>query len=678
MQRSEWIKRILGVTIPLASMGTVSAGPPDPKIKKPGNGKTLGQDGARSGKTIAPPRPPMQFGGADRPITVAKSPGGGVVFTAPPPPVRDITFSGGGGKGAALPGAVKALEESGVLKDVQAVNGASVGAMTAALVAAGITAKEMAAAADAPETTAAITEGTGGSMLKMLSKAVENRGSPLTGMGLQQVVGKVLEGTLLARVTEYIEGCQKSGTAPDPVVKDTIEKVGAEGPTFAQMRALSQVIPAIKDLSITGTYTTEKVVNSTDKNTRGQLYVFSADTQPDLPVSVAVHASASFPGAFKPVDIDLEPGWTVTFIDGGVMNNTPTESSIGDAPPLDPIPDKRGMTFVFEGSNSAGAIADKVAPPGGWGAKIIDTLMKSDNSAAEYLLSRDAQAHAEDIVVVPLKFKFKPPGAMFSKSVDMTGTLGGTLNFTPPDDVKTELRTRTEQATNDQIVKSKEDKSYQFASDSQMFMSIGMPDLKALCDGKPPYPGADKAYAFREAVTASIAKLQQVQIPKAPAPISGDLPRLLADLDKLAGDDLDAQGYIGREVHKANLDPVIDAVREGRLDKASKSVAAIAAVSEAVKVHSMADRILKTHVYPKMRDEKVNGASIALLLKVEAILRTAVSYDEIAGALIMALKFYEGKSDVFAGNKMLAHGHAEFCAVLRDELETVNKSIVNA
>ena len=260
VQRSEWIKRILGVTIPLASMGTVSAGPPDPKIKKPGNGKTLGQDGARSGKTIAPPRPPMQFGGADRPITVAKSPGGGVVFTAPPPPVRDITFSGGGGKGAALPGAVKALEESGVLKDVQAVNGASVGAMTAALVAAGITAKEMAAAADAPETTAAITEGTGGSMLKMLSKAVENRGSPLTGMGLQQVVGKVLEGTLLARVTEYIEGCQKSGTAPDPVVKDTIEKVGAEGPTFAQMRALSQVIPAIKDLSITGTYTTEKVV----------------------------------------------------------------------------------------------------------------------------------------------------------------------------------------------------------------------------------------------------------------------------------------------------------------------------------------------------------------------------------------------------------------------------------
>ena len=72
---------------------------------------------------------------------------------------------------------------------------------------------------------------------------------------------------------------------------------------------------------MTGTYTTEFTTPRTggkkgkklkDGNDDGQLYVFDADSEPDLEVAVAVHASASFPGAFKPIDIKLASGLTVT------------------------------------------------------------------------------------------------------------------------------------------------------------------------------------------------------------------------------------------------------------------------------------------------------------------------------------------------------------------------------
>src|SRR5206468_879814 len=92
------------------------------------------------------------------------------------------------------------------------------------------------------------------------------------------------------------------------------------GPTFGDYRALSKHIASIKEVVMTGTYTTEfddRKRKLQGGNDDGQLYVFDADSEPDLEVAVAVHASASFPGAFRPIDIKLASGLTVRFIDGG-------------------------------------------------------------------------------------------------------------------------------------------------------------------------------------------------------------------------------------------------------------------------------------------------------------------------------------------------------------------------
>ncbi len=123
------------------------------QIPEGGSAIRIGQGRARSNAVIAPPPKVVsakEFQRADgKKLEVVKKANGKIAYTAPPAKVGEVTFSGGGGKGTALPGAVKALYESGVLKDATKIAGASVGSMTAALVAAGITPKEFLEVADA-------------------------------------------------------------------------------------------------------------------------------------------------------------------------------------------------------------------------------------------------------------------------------------------------------------------------------------------------------------------------------------------------------------------------------------------------------------------------------------------------------------------------------------------------
>jgi hypothetical protein len=371
-QRLDAVEALLKNGSGTASRKQIRFAPVPKNIPRPSGGVKIGVGRRRSGVVIAPAPQVAQandfVGTGGRKITVAKSPNGVVRFTAPAPPVREITFSGGGAKGSALPGAVKALQNSGVLKDAKKIAGASVGSMTAAMVAAGATSQEFSAVGNDDSTTARIVEGTGGTKMGMLFAAIKNEvttgsGNPLTGKGLEDLVRDVLDQTLRKRIVEYMEQCGKDSKAPDENVVKIAKRLSGNkaGPTFLDYRQLSKVIPAIKEVVITGTYTEESIIDDKgnksglkDGNREGQLYVFDADSEPDMEVAVAVHASASFPLAFKPVDIKLSSGLTVRFVDGGVMNNTPTSSSIGNERKLDTVPDSRAMTFVFEDSDGPG------------------------------------------------------------------------------------------------------------------------------------------------------------------------------------------------------------------------------------------------------------------------------------------------------------------------------------
>ncbi len=671
--------------------GTASGKPirfaPVPKdVPRPSGGVKIGVGRRRSDVVIAPAAPAQTnafVGTGGRKITVAKNANGRVQFTAPAPPVREITFSGGGAKGSALPGAVKALQDSGVLKDAKKIAGASVGSMSAAMVAAGATSEEFNAVANADATTARIVEGTGGTKMGMLFAAIKNEvttgaGNPLTGQGLEGLVRDVLDETLRKRITEYLAQCGKDSRAPDENVVKIAKRLSGNkaGPTFLDYRLLSKAIPAIKEIVITGTYTEEFNVddkgNKTgvkDGNREGQLYVFDADSEPDMEVAVAVHASASFPLAFKPVDIKLSSGLTVRFIDGGVMNNTPTSSSIGNERNLDTVPDSRAMTFVFEDSEgtSASLLKGKVTPAQGFKAQIIDWLVGSNNNAAEYAKNRDMADHPEDIVVVPLKISLPPKkkGAK-AQQIDMRD---GTLNFGLSADAKLALQAATATATQDQITRENKPKALEFASDSQMFVSISMADLKTLADSG--YKGAKEAFAFREGVAATIGKLREA-VKNETAKPGGRVANLAKDknakatfdeLNTLAGSTVEFQGYVGRELNKqTDLDTLLDAIRKGGLK--GPVLDATYMVSDALKVHTWAENVLKELVYPKMKYEKKGGTAIEVLLVVEKLLRAAKTAEEYNAALISAINHFKNKSD-----KSIPHrGHKKFAQELERRL----------
>ncbi|MBX3604812.1 MAG: patatin-like phospholipase family protein [Piscinibacter sp.] len=684
------------------------------QVPKSGAGAVrIGAGRARSGAVIQPPPKVQKAVEVARPdgkkLEVVKTASGRVQYVAPPPKVGEVTFSGGGGKGTALPGAVKALHESGVLKDASKISGASVGSMTAALVAAGITPDEFVAVADADEATAAITEGTGGTKKGLLARAMKNKvttgdGSPLTGMGLEGIVRDVLDETLRKRMTEYMAECGKAGKAPDPAVERIARKLASNkaGPTFGDFRALSKVIPAIKEVVMTGTYTTEFSTEKQDfeaqkkdeakhaadlaagrkvaprkakelkhGNQEGQLYVFDADSEPDMEVAVAVHASASFPGAFKPVDIRISSGLTVRFIDGGVMNNTPTAASLGNERDLDPVPQQRGVTFLFEdeGGAAASMLKGRVDPAQGLGARIADWFVGSNNAAAEYAKNRSAAARPGELVVVPLQIDLPPakPGGK-GQHYDMRGTFGGTLNFSPPKSVRDGLRAKTEAETRKQIAADAQPRKLEFASDAQMFVSIPLADLQALAAGG--YEGAPAAVTFRERVAEMIGKLRsgaQAAAAKgraAEALLDKDVLLALEELDRLAGSEAEFQRYVGRELNKKpDLDLLLEEARRNNRSGAgrkSPTMDAADEVAEGMRARTFADNILKQLVYPKMKHEPEGGAGILTLLTIEQLLLTAKSPTDVNQAIDLGVKHFRNKSD----RRIPKRGHRRFAQQL--------------
>jgi exoenzyme U len=551
--------------------------------------------------------------------------------------------------------------------------------MTAALVAAGITADEFTRIGNADETTGRITEGSGGSKLGLLAAAMKNKvksgaGNPLTGQGLEDIVKDVLDDTMRTRIEEYMKDARKKGGAPDQTVVDAAKRMGEKktGPTFMDLRIVSKVIPAVKEVVITGTYTTEfeeddkgRKKKLKEGNDQGQLYVFDADSEPDLPVSVAVHASASFPIAFKPVDIKLSSGLTVRFIDGGVMNNTPTTSSIGNERNLDPMPEGRGMTFVFDDKEgTAGQLTKGMVQPGqGFGAKVADWITGSNHSAGEYAKNRDMTDRPEEIVVVPLQvtLPLKKPGGK-GKKIDMRD---GTLNFGLSLEGKLQLQSATKEATNKQIEREKAPKTREFASDAQMFVSIPMEDLKALVQSG--YEGAADALTFRERAQEMIGKLHEVantEVPqmsghRAVANREKTMTMVLDELEKLSAGNVDFQGYVGRELNKGGLDLLLEEIRKG--GGKSDVLEATFMVSDALKVRTWSDNVLKQLVYPKMKTEPKGGSGIETLMIVEGLLRAAKTAEDYNDALKIATDHFKNKSD----RKIPKRGHNKFAAELQ-------------
>jgi exoenzyme U len=641
--RDKWVARVLGINVARIAVPAASQ-----YAAPSAQSSLLAQASAQAGHanpvTLPLTAQPKQiFGGANgRQIGIARAADGSVALTTPQPPLREITFSGGGGKGAALPGAIDALQP--VLKDVKVVKGASVGSMTAALIAAGVAAEDFKALGNDPATTAAIQEGRslpGAVLGGMVGRVVsEKLNMGLEGTGLQDLVRKEMGKAVQKQIAAFRESPAAQSADPQTLadieaISAKIEK-GEQGVTFRDLRTLSKAIPAIKEVEISATMIGDGTDGKVEKG-KPQLAIFNADTEPDMEVALAARASASLPPVFKPVNIKLSSGIEGRFEDGGVMNNAPAGNTVDAERNVDPIPDAGRMTFVFEEASSTQIVDGKATPVLG---KVNDFFAAAPNSAAEYAKNRALADAPEDVVVVPLKFTDPASG----KKKDFSTFLGGTVNFNIAANDKMTLQKMTESATAAHLAKTQLPQTREFASVGQMLDCIGRDDLVTLANNG--FDGAEEELAFRDEAVTIIAKLVAMEPSGKDQFTAGPVQTLLRQLDTLAGTSTDRQGFVAREFNRSGtLDPLLEAAAKGGTQNLGVLAAGVA-VAECLKAQDHAQFILRETIYPKMVQYKQDSAAGILLQQVDAILRAARMPSDVNDALTIAIDYFKDKTGV--------------------------------
>jgi NTE family protein len=197
-------------------------------------------------------------------------------------------FEGGGIRGLAYPGALKVLEEKGVIKTIERVAGTSAGAVTALMVSLGYNSHEI----DSCIYALKIQELNDGKNIFGVIRRFKKEYGVFKGDKLERWIGRLIE-----------------------------NKTRNTNTTFFQLHQLHLNDSNFKDFYCTGTNVSLQ-----------KLVVFSWLNTPGMQIKTAVHISACIPVYFKPVAIDSM--WNKIsirknkirydlYVDGGMLNNYP-------------------------------------------------------------------------------------------------------------------------------------------------------------------------------------------------------------------------------------------------------------------------------------------------------------------------------------------------------------------
>ncbi|MGI0116761.1 patatin-like phospholipase family protein [Zooshikella sp. RANM57] len=249
---------------------------------------------------------------------------------------KGLSLEGGGAKGRSYGTALKHLD----LNQYTVVGGSSAGAITAVLVASRLSNDEIERAAKIPMKTLVTRETFKRYNKRTAASAVlwaSERATESDTQKVRQQIGKLVQ-PALERLSEFLNDEIMELTSDDDVEKardlipvSALVHKAAKNPvddyTFGVIRKARLVMgkyynekDSPKDLLITATAL---------KPTRAALIakecglrVFSSKKAEDdhVPIPKAAAASGAFPGVFSPVWIDHVP-----YIDGGVMNNDPSD-----------------------------------------------------------------------------------------------------------------------------------------------------------------------------------------------------------------------------------------------------------------------------------------------------------------------------------------------------------------
>ncbi|NGX31515.1 MAG: hypothetical protein K940chlam8_00886 [Chlamydiae bacterium] len=244
-------------------------------------------------------------------------------------PPENLVFKGGGAKGLAYIGVIKALEEKDWLKDIKRIAGTSAGAITAAFVALGMDSKQM---------EDKLTE-------TPLTKLLDH---PFRKKRLQEVLkqhtslqnlyswilhpGKILDpNTLFSALWNGVESLWRTtgvckGDEALKWIEDQIELLTDDRHcTFGKLKELIEKDKTHKYKHLH--------VFATELNHPQIVHISSEDPQwKDMLIADAVRISMSIPGVFEPYTPRFknkkgfyDPKEVKSYIDGGLLNNLPIE-----------------------------------------------------------------------------------------------------------------------------------------------------------------------------------------------------------------------------------------------------------------------------------------------------------------------------------------------------------------
>ena len=257
--------------------------------------------------------------------------------------LQRLVLTGGGAKGAVYPGAIQALEDSGQLAHVREVGGTSIGAVVAALLAAGMDARGCKSLLD--QVNLPLLFARDEKPVAELSQPAPRLGRLRSGASLLRNLGSRAPNlkSLLDHATRHA-ALDRLGDQVGPVsaaVQRISDKLAAGGAlSLGDLHTLSEQVPGIKDLYCTSTavYSGPGVQGKVR-----QLAVFSSQDADchDMALSEAVCASAALPMVFSarkhPMAHDLadSPATRTRLVDGGLTLNTPIRELIDpDTPPV--------------------------------------------------------------------------------------------------------------------------------------------------------------------------------------------------------------------------------------------------------------------------------------------------------------------------------------------------------
>jgi len=237
-----------------------------------------------------------------------------------PKPIERIVFSGGGAKGVVYPGSYKAMMDTGVYDSAKEFSGASAGAITAAMMAVGMS-----------------TDSFREQLLTTNFKDLMGKTVKEKGPGIGAVGGRIITKTG-APLLDFIRSNLNNST------KKTIDQLenSSELPSNEKLHSLFNKIKntseqelsiTFGDLALLNHYFPQHFKQLTIPAVRyptGELQIFNSELTPDVEIASACRASASLPVILKPQAITIN-GEEQLFVDGGLYDNLPTDYFDQDA-----------------------------------------------------------------------------------------------------------------------------------------------------------------------------------------------------------------------------------------------------------------------------------------------------------------------------------------------------------